>query len=123
MSDSEQEHRVEPNIGQPIDLQPNPALGWLRFFVWLTPTGIVVLCLFLSGSNLLSLPFGDTLISILGIGMFLSCAWFDSKLALVCRNGSRRTGHHILQFSLTQILVITAVLFAIVFAICATGSW
>ena len=124
MSEGGQEKRVEPNIGQPIELPPNPALGILRFFVWLAPTGIIVLCLFLSELSFFQLHFGGSSLSTLGIGMFLSCAWFDSKLALSCRLGKRSRSSHMAIYMITQVLfVVPALLFAIVYAICAGNPW
>ncbi|MFC7338157.1 hypothetical protein ACFQY0_13265 [Haloferula chungangensis] len=120
MSDGDQDKPEEPDIGQAIELQPNPALGILRFLLWLAPTGILVLCLFLSASGLVNYYIGRSFLSVLGIGLFCFCAWFDSQIALPCRIGKRSSGTHLAIYMLTQIvLVVPALLFAIAYAICA----
>jgi len=111
----------------PIELQPNPAVGILRFFIYLMPTAIVVGCLMLDSWLRHNAKLGIDLSSIivpLGAAGIIGCGWFDSMLALNCRLGKRSRVTHVFVFTLTEvILVIPALLFAILYAICLSSPW
>lgn len=114
----------EPDALPPsLELQPNPSLGILRFFVWLTPSGISVACLFLGAWTETKATGAGILALVLGILGWLACAWFDSKLALPCRRRQRSLKAHIFLFINLQVAIVPAVLFASFCAICVTNPW
>jgi hypothetical protein len=107
----------------PVEFKSNPAIGWLRFFIALTPTAIFIGCVILA--SWLYSPFSTSdvwskISLILGFSGLLFCAWFDSQFDVQYRMGTRNLGSHMIQFVLYQVLIIPAVLFAIVLAVFAT---
>lgn len=120
---SEQEPSAPPP-SPPLELQSNPGIGILRFFLWLMPAGITVGSLFLfswldsfhRGLGRLAIP--------LGITLAILCAWFDARLSHHCRSGRRSIGVHMQIFLLIEgLFIVPAILIATVYAICAANPW
>lgn len=130
MNGSDQNEPLDPAIGHeamgghPFAQPNNRAIGFLRFFVALTPTALLIGCFPLSSWFRLNVPefsFAGEVSLLLAFAGLILCGWFDSQLDLRCRLGTRHPGRHITEFVFRQILIIPAVIIAIVTAICGVS--